>query len=101
MRGGDPQALAVAVVERWRFSAWFSLEHAGMRARRGDAVRTLDQLSRVTLEAGHAIMCGRRTWVFNEKHLLERAGLGDVNGLMTAVSSNLAELVPASRLSPR
>lgn len=89
---GFPQALAATAVERWRFSAWFSIEHARMRARRGDAVGTLGQLGRATLEAAHAIMCARRAWVLNEKHLIERAGLDDVNGLVTGVAANPADL---------
>lgn len=87
-----PDALAEAGVQRWRFSAWFSLEHAGMRARRGDVVGTLGQLSRATLEAAHAVMCGRRAWVCNEKHLIERAGLGDVNRLLTDVVADPVDL---------
>lgn len=87
-----PQALAVTAGERWRFHTWFSLEHARMRARRGDVTATLGHLGRAAVEAGQAIMCGREEWVLNEKGLIDRAGLGAVHERVTAISSDPADL---------
>lgn len=55
------------------------MEHARMRARRGDVATTLGHLGRAAVEAGHAILCSRGEWVINEKGLLDRAGLGGVH----------------------
>ena len=87
-----PQSLAVAAGERWRFHSWFSLEHARMRARRGDVTATVGHLGRAAVEAAHAVMCDRQQWVLNEKGLIDRAGLGAVHERVTAISSDPADL---------
>lgn len=46
-----PRLLAAAGDEGWGFRAWFSLEHARMRARRGDVTVTLGHLGRAAVEA--------------------------------------------------
>lgn len=77
-----PTALAESATRRWRFHARFTLEHAQMRARRGDVAATLGHLGRATIEAAHAVMCERQRWVLNEKGLIERADLALVHRLI-------------------
>lgn len=72
-----PDALRELGPIRWRFNRDFSLYHAQMHARRGNAVGTLGQVARAVFEEAHARCCAGATWVLNEKHLLTTAGLGD------------------------
>jgi hypothetical protein len=91
LRGAAPPAepypppLAEAGATRWRFHRDFNLEQARMRARRGDATGTVGQAARAVMEAAHAVLCERRTWVLNEKRLVERAGLARVQPLFREV----------------
>jgi nucleotidyltransferase-like protein len=78
---GFPPALAAAAPDRWRFHRDFNLEHARMRAARGDHVGALGQAARATIEEAHARLCAARSWVLNEKRIVERAGLADVASL--------------------
>jgi hypothetical protein len=112
-----PEALRDLGPPKWRFNRDFSLYHAEMHARRGNAVGVLGQLARAVFEEAHARCCADRRWVLNEKHLLDAAGLGDVDRHVVsgeAASPDLSRLVTdvrahlvdgegstASTLSPR
>ncbi|MCL2449167.1 MAG: nucleotidyltransferase domain-containing protein [Polyangiaceae bacterium] len=78
---GYPEALASKGRDRWMFDTRFSLEHARMRARRGEVVGVVAQAARAAIAAAHSRLCDRRVWVLNEKGILERAGLADLNAL--------------------
>jgi hypothetical protein len=80
-----PAALAAAGATRWRFHRDFALDHARMRARRGDIVGTVGQAARAVVEAAHAVLCARRTWVLNEKRIVERAGFARTPALFRGV----------------
>ena len=84
-RGELPPPLAASAPPRWRFHRDFSLEQARARARRGDLIGATGQCARAIIEHGHAVLCARRQWVLNEKHVIERAGLGQLHGRFTAV----------------
>lgn len=88
-----PSALARTGAERWRRHAEFSLDHARMRARRGDVVGTVAQAAKAVLETAHAVVCERHEWVLNEKGLVERSGLRDVHAQFTHVPPSAASLV--------
>lgn len=88
-----PPALARTGAERWRRHAEFSLAHARMRAERGDVVGTVAQGAKAVVEAAHAVVCGRREWVLNEKGLVERAGLRELHAQFTHVPPAAAGLV--------
>ncbi len=79
-----PGALAAAAPPRWRFHSAFSLEHARMRAERGDLAGAVGQAARAAIEGAHAALCASRTWVLNEKRILERAGLDDLQAMFAA-----------------
>jgi hypothetical protein len=82
-RASYPDPLAVTAQSRWRFSCAFSLEHARMRAERGDVVGAMGQAAKATIEKAHAVLAEKRTWVLNEKRILERAGLAGVHALFS------------------
>jgi hypothetical protein len=75
-------ALAVAARARWEGKAAVSLMFAGIHADAGDAVACAGMLAQATLCAAHARLATRREWVLNEKRLVERAGLGEVERAM-------------------
>jgi len=78
-----PKALAATASSRWRFSYAFSLEHARIRAERGDVVGAMGQAAKAAIEKAHAVLAKRRTWVLNEKRILERAGLDGLHALFS------------------
>jgi hypothetical protein len=80
-----PAALADTGAQRWRFHRDFALDHAAMRARRGDIIGTVGQAARAVVEAAHAVLCARRVWVLNEKRIVERAGFGEVPAVFRRV----------------
>ncbi|NMO21458.1 nucleotidyltransferase domain-containing protein [Pyxidicoccus fallax] len=82
-RASYPEPLAVTAQSRWRFSCAFSLEHARMRAARGDVVGAMGQAAKAAIEHAHAVLAGQRTWVLNEKRILERAGLAELHALFS------------------
>jgi hypothetical protein len=83
--GPYPAALAATASERWRYHARFTLEHARSRARRGDVVGAVAQASKAVIERAHAVLAAKRAWVFNEKRIVDRAGLAAVHALFAAV----------------
>ncbi len=83
--GPFPERLAAVAPERWRYHRRFHLMHARMRAERGDAVGTAGLAARAIVEEAHAILCERREWVLNEKRIVERAGLAELQPLLSAV----------------
>jgi hypothetical protein len=90
---GFPPRLVETAPTRWRFAAKFSLEHARMRARRGDVVGAVGQSAKAVTEQAHAVLCERGEWVLNEKRIVEAAGLGDAHTAFLAVPAAPGELV--------
>lgn len=88
-----PAALARTGTERWRQHAEFSLDHARMRAGRGDVVGTVAQAAKAVVETAHAVVCARREWVLNEKGLVPRAGLRELHAQFTHVPPSVVGLV--------
>ncbi|HKP64513.1 MAG TPA: nucleotidyltransferase domain-containing protein [Polyangiales bacterium] len=87
-----PRKLSELAPVRWRICARFSLDYAYQHARRGDALGTLAQGATAALDEAHARMCERRQWVMNEKGLIERAGLQDVQARLTGLPRTAAGL---------
>jgi hypothetical protein len=88
-----PPELARTGATRWRQHAEFSLVHARMRAERGDVVGTVAQAAKAVMETAHGVLCQRREWVLNEKHLVERAGLRELHAQFTRVPPSAPGLV--------
>jgi hypothetical protein len=89
---GFPPALAREGLRRWRFHRDFTLHHAHMRADRGDVVGAVAQAAKAAIEAAHAALCARETWVLNEKRIVERAGLGQVHALFSGIPQDAVGL---------
>jgi hypothetical protein len=53
----------------------------------------LGHAAKAAIEEAHARVCERRTWVCNEKGLLETAGLEGMNALFRSVPSDSTALV--------
>jgi hypothetical protein len=87
-----PARLAATGSTRWRFDSRFSLDHARMRAQRGDIIGTVGQAAKAVVEHAHALLCERHVWVLNEKRIVERAGLGDLQRLFAEVPVEPSDL---------
>jgi predicted nucleotidyltransferase len=94
-----PDALAAAAPPRWEGRASVSLYHAGIHT---DAVARTAMLADAVLSVAHARLAARREWVFNEKHLVERAGLQAAAALVAdADVAGVAKLLGVAALRPR
>lgn len=91
--GGYPRKLSQNGLRRWRLHAEFSLDHAEMRAQRGDIVGTLGQSAKAVIEMAHALACSRRLWVINEKRLVEQSGLQDLHALFIDAPTTPSQLL--------
>lgn len=87
-----PDALAAAACERWRARASVSLMFAAAHADAADAVACVGMLSQAVLCVGHARMAERHEWVLNEKRLVERAELAEVQDALARPGATGAEL---------
>lgn len=68
-------ALAESADRRWRWEADFALEQARQHLARGDQAMVRGQVVYALLALGHARLAGRKTWIRNEKGLLDKAEL--------------------------
>jgi hypothetical protein len=92
--GEYPSRLAETAAERWRFCSAFSLDYARMHAERGNVVGVVGQVAKAVIEEAHARVCAARRWVFNEKHIVELAGLGEAHAWLAGIPSGAGDLVP-------
>jgi hypothetical protein len=79
-------------------AAWFGLAAGALRfadvhARRGDRVACLANLGQAVLAAAQGRLAAAGTWVLNEKRLVERAGMAEVQDLVTQTRRDLSVLV--------
>lgn len=88
-----PSKLAVAAPPIWRFCRSFSLDYARAHAKRGNIAGAAGQVATAVMEEAHAVMCERSEWVFNEKRLIETAGLGRVHSLFAEMPVNCERLI--------
>ena len=91
-----PDALAEAAAERWRGRAAVSLMFAHIHARADDAVCCTGMLAGAVLCEAHARLAERREWVLNEKRLVERAGLEQVQPLLGAPGAAAVDALAAT-----
>ena len=88
-----PSKLAAAAPPIWRFCRSFSLDYARAHAQRGNIAGVAGQVATAVMEEAHAVMCERSEWVFNEKRLIETAGLGRVHSLFAEIPVERERLV--------
>lgn len=97
-RPAFPDALAASAPVRWNGRAAVSLTFARGHAEADDRVCCTGMLIDALLCVAHARLAERREWALNEKHLLRRAGLVDLDvlsGLASGAGADLAATVAA------
>ncbi len=87
-----PEALRVRGPGRWRWEAGFALQHATAHASAGDRAACIGKCAVAILAEAQARMLERRERALNEKGLVERADLSDVEALL-AGDRGLADVV--------
>jgi hypothetical protein len=88
-----PAKLAAAAPPIWRFCRSFSLDYARAHAQRGNLAGAAGQVAAAVMEEAHAVMCERSEWVFNEKRLIETAGLGGIHSLFAEIPVGCDRLI--------
>jgi hypothetical protein len=84
---GYPPALRTAASRRWWGDAQATLGYAkGAHAARGHLTDTAGAIATAACQAAHAVLAARGEWVTNEKALLDRAGLREVDTFLTALT---------------
>jgi predicted nucleotidyltransferase len=91
-RPAYPEPLAAAAATRWRGRAGVSLMFAELHAAAADAACCAGMLADAVLSTAHARLAERREWTLNEKRLVERAGLSELQPLLGAPGTTSAEL---------
>jgi Nucleotidyltransferase domain len=91
--GHYPEKLAQVGERRWRLHAEFSLEHARMRADRGDIIGTAGQAAKAVIETAHALACARHRWVLNEKKLIDGSGLEGLHAWFSDIPARSPQLL--------
>ncbi|MGZ3114917.1 nucleotidyltransferase domain-containing protein [Streptomyces sp. H62] len=85
-RPSYPEALRATAPERWYGAATATLAYAGAgHAPKGALTQVAGAIALATTQTAHAVMAARGEWVTNEKGLVERAGLGTMNGLLATL----------------
>ncbi|WP_030596612.1 nucleotidyltransferase domain-containing protein [Streptomyces fulvoviolaceus] len=75
-----PEKLRHTASDRWYGTARATLAYAkANHAPAGRLTQVAGALATAAVQAGHAVLAARGEWVTNEKRLLERAGLQDVD----------------------
>jgi hypothetical protein len=91
-----PPALREQAPPQWWARARFTLDYArGAYAATGRVVECAGAVARAAAEAGHAILAARGEWITNEKRLLDRAGLRDLDGVVAGLTPDPAVLTAA------
>jgi Nucleotidyltransferase domain len=91
-RPSFPKPLAAAAFERWQGRARVSLMFAQGYAEAGDAICCAGMLTDAILCLAHARLAQRHEWALNEKRLVRRAGLDELQGLLPERNATGAEL---------
>jgi predicted nucleotidyltransferase len=91
-----PDALRKSAPERWWSTAQLTLGYArAAHAERGHLAETAGALGQAACEAAHAVLAERGEWVTNEKTLLGRAGLREVDRVLTGLAADPTSLTSA------
>lgn len=91
-----PATLRESASRTWRHTAQLTLDHARKaHAARGHLAETVGALGRAACEAAHALLAERGEWITNEKRLLDRAGLREVDRILTGLGPDRDSLTRA------
>lgn len=91
-----PEKLRVSAADRWRGTAHATLAYAkANHAPEGRLTELAGALATAAVQTGHALLAGRGEWVTNEKRLLERAGLREVDTVLGSLRPDPGVLLRA------
>jgi predicted nucleotidyltransferase len=91
-----PAALRESASRTWRHTAELTLGYArSAHAAHGHLAETVGALGQAACEAAHAVLSERGEWITNEKRLLERAGLREVDRILAGLSADPDSLTQA------
>jgi hypothetical protein len=83
-RPAYPEPLRRTAPEHGWGLAGATLDHAEAgHAPKGAVTQVAGAIALATVQTAHAVLAGRGEWVTNEKGLVERAGLGAIDTLLT------------------
>jgi hypothetical protein len=86
---GYPDALRRSAQEFWRANAAMTLHYAtANHAPAGRVTEVAGALALAATQTAHAVLAGRGEWVTNEKTLLQRADLRDIDAIITGLSAS-------------
>jgi hypothetical protein len=94
-RPSYPPRLRAAAPVMWSRLAAGALHTAAVHARRDDAVACLANLGQAVLAAAQGRLASAGTWVLNEKGIVDRAGLADVETVFAGPTGTLETVVAA------
>jgi predicted nucleotidyltransferase len=91
-----PLALQASASRRWWADAQATLGYARTgHASRGHIADTAGAIAVAACQAAHAVLASRGEWITNEKTLLDRAGLRDIDDIVVGLSADEAVLTAA------
>ncbi|MFF3983197.1 nucleotidyltransferase domain-containing protein [Streptomyces sp. NPDC001797] len=91
-----PERLRATAPGRWRGTARATLGYAkANHAPHGRLTEVAGAVATAALQAGHAVLAARGEWVTNEKRLLERAGMREVDDILGGLRAESGELFRA------
>ncbi|WP_280334689.1 nucleotidyltransferase domain-containing protein [Nocardia wallacei] len=88
-----PQALRIAAPPIWRDKAELTLRYARTAyAARGQVTEFAGALATAGMQTAHAVLAARGEWVTNEKRLLHRTGLRELDDIIAGLRPERATL---------
>jgi hypothetical protein len=91
-----PTALREKAAQAWWANAQQSFTYAATgHAPYGRVAQCAGLIALATTQAAHAVHAARGEWTTNEKTLLTKAGLRDVDGIVVSLSANVEQLQQA------
>ncbi|WP_433351823.1 nucleotidyltransferase domain-containing protein [Microtetraspora malaysiensis] len=85
-RPAYPEPLRAAAPPMWRGRADLTLQYArSAYAARGQVTEVAGAIAVAATQTAHAVLAARGEWVTNEKRLLNRAGLRDIDAIVAAL----------------
>ncbi|MGW4595533.1 nucleotidyltransferase domain-containing protein [Streptomyces sp. NPDC004457] len=91
-----PPALRRTAFDRWSGTARATLSYAkSHHAPHARLTETAGALATAAAQSAHAVLAARGEWVTNEKQLLERAGLREVDAVVAALRADPGALADA------
>ncbi len=93
-----PAALRERAPEVWWASADLLMDYAASSpALRSAITQCAGLLAQAAMQTGHAVLAARGEWVTNERRLLRRAGLGEVDAILAGIGQTPEALACAVR----